>query len=322
MEFQINRRTMLTALAATGAMAMHESPLSARRAKPFFDRIKKPIGLQLYTLGDEIAKDIDATLAKVAAIGFRDLQLPQLYGQSPAALKAAGDRAGVKFSCIHLAATPNVPATALSMLSEPQRIVDDLGTLGATGGVMPIMLFPANFKMQPGEDFRAAMARSLIEGGEDTWKRTAALLNEKAAALKPHGIHIGYHNHNMEFAPIGKTSGWEILANETDKALVKFEIDVGWVAAGGLDPVAFLKKHKGRVRWLHAKDVQPSTKANYALQMDPTEVGSGKQDWAKILPAAYQAGCEHFYVEQEAPFMMPRIDSAAKGFAYLKALKA
>lgn len=322
MAFQMNRRTMLTALAATGAIAMHESPLSARKAKPFFDRIKKPIGLQLYTLGDEIAKDIDATLARVAAIGFRDLQLPQLYGQSPAALKAAGARAGVKFSCIHLAATPNVPATALSMLSEPQRIVDDLGALGATGGVMPIMLFPANFKMQSGEDFRAAMARSLIEGGEDTWKRTAALLNEKAAALKPHGIHIGYHNHNMEFAPIGKTSGWEILANETDKALVKFEIDVGWVAAGGLDPVAFLKKHKGRVRWLHVKDVQPSTKTNYALQMDPTEVGSGKQDWAKILPAAYQAGCEHFYVEQEAPFTIPRIDAAAKGFAYLKALKA
>lgn len=322
MTYQLTRRGLMSGLAAAGAIAMHDSPLSAAKPKLFFERIGKPIGLQLYTLGDDFANDIDGMLAKVANIGFRDLQLPQLFGKSPAELKAAGDRVGVKFSCVHLAATPGTPATALSMLSSTQRIVDDLGALGATGGVMPIMLFPASFKMQPGEDFRTALSRALIEGGVDTWKRTAALLNEKASALKPHGIHIGYHNHNMEFAPIGKTTGWEILANETDKSLVKFEVDVGWVAAGGLDPVAFLKKYKGRVRWLHAKDVQRSTKTNYALQMDPTEVGSGKQDWARILPAAYKAGVEHFYVEQEAPFTMARIDSAAKGFGYLKALKA
>ena len=322
MTYQLNRRGILAALAAGGVMALHESPVAAGKSRPFFQRINKPIGLQLYTLGEDIAKDIDATLANVANIGFRDLQLPQLYGQSPSALKAAADRAGVTISCIHLAATPNTPATALSMLSETQRIVDDLGALGATGGVMPIMLFPKDFSVRQGESFPTALARALREDGFDTWKRTAALLNEKAAALKPHGIRIGYHNHNMEFAPIGNTSGWEILRSETDASLVKFEIDVGWVAAAGLDPVAFLKKHKGRVRWLHVKDVQPSTKVNYALQMDPTEVGSGKQDWSKILPAAYQAGCEHFYVEQEAPFTMARIDSAAKGFAYLKALRA
>lgn len=322
MTYQLSRRDLMSGLVAAGAIAMQERPLSAANTKLFFERIRKPIGLQLYTLGDDFATDIDGMFAKVAAIGFRDLQLPQLFGQAPAELKAAGDRAGVKFSCVHLAATPNTPATALSMLSSTQRIVDDLGALGANGGVMPIMLFPKDFKLQQGEDFRAALSRALITGGVDTWKRTAALLNEKAAALKPHGIQIGYHNHNMEFAPIGKTTGWEILASETDKSLVKFEVDIGWVAAGGLDPVAFLNKYTGRVRWLHVKDVQRSTKTNYALQMDPTEVGSGKQDWARILPAAYKAGVEHFYVEQEAPFTMVRIDAAAKGFGYLKALRA
>jgi sugar phosphate isomerase/epimerase len=322
MNHPVTRRSLIAGLAAAGAIAMNESPAIAAKSKLFFERIRRPIGLQLYTLGDDVAKDVDGTLASVAKIGFRDLQLPQLFGKTPAELRAAGDRAGVKFSCIHLAATPGTPATALSMTSPVQKIVDDLGVLGATGGVMPIMLFPANFKPRQGEDFRAALSRSLVEGGADTWKRTAALLNEKAAALKPHGITVGYHNHNIEFAPIGDTNGWEILASETDKNLVKFEIDVGWIAAAGLDPVAFLKKYKGRVRWLHVKDVQVTTQTNYALNMDPTEVGSGKQDWAKILPAAYKAGCEHFYVEQEAPFTMPRIDSAAKGHAFLKVLKA
>jgi sugar phosphate isomerase/epimerase len=246
------------------------------RKRGFFELIGKPIGVQLYTLCDDFVTDIDGMLAKVANIGFRDLQLPQLFGKSPAELEAAGDRACVKLSCVHLAATSGTPASALSMLSSTKRIVDDLGALGATGGVIPIMLFPKDFKMQQVEDFRAALSRALIAGGVDTWNRTAALLNEKAAVLKPHNIQIGYHNHNMEFAPIGKTTGWEILASETDKSLVKFEVDIGWVAAGGLDPVTFLNKYKGRLRWLHVKDVQRSTKTNYALQMDPTEVGLGK----------------------------------------------
>jgi sugar phosphate isomerase/epimerase len=321
-----NRRFFLSGLAVAGAMAMHNGPALAAKSlvkgKGFFNRIARPIGLQMYTLGDEPAKDIDGTLAKVAAIGYRDLELPQLYGKTPAELKAAAERAKVTFSCIHLSAMPNIPATALSMMSGSQRIVDDLGVLGIKDVVLPIMLLPADFKPAAGETFQAAIARAMVEAGADTWKRTAALLNEKAAALKPHGIRVGYHNHNLEFAPVGNTTGWDILAHETDKTLVKFEIDVGWIAAAGLDPVAFLGANKGRVRWLHVKDIQATTKTNFALTMDPTEVGSGKQDWAHILPAAYRAGVEHFYLEQEAPFTMARMDSAAKGYAYLTGLKA
>jgi sugar phosphate isomerase/epimerase len=316
------RRALLTSLAATGAIAMTESCLGApAKKKLFFERIGRPIGLQLYTLGDDVAKDVDATLAKVAAIGFRDLQLPQLYGKKPADLRAAADRAGVTFSCVHLAAMPQIPASMLSMKSDPQRIIDDLGALGATGAVLPIMLLPTDLKPRKGEGMLEMLVRAGTESGEDIWKRTAALLSEKAIALKSAGITVGYHNHNMEFAPIGKSNGFEILAKEADK-LVKFEVDVGWVAAAGLDPVAFLNKHKGRVRWLHAKDIQPSTKTNYGLKMDPTEVGSGKQDWARVLNAAHKAGCQHYYVEQEAPFTMARIDAAAKGYAFLKGLRA
>ncbi len=318
----MTRRSLLGALGATGAALMFETQLDAAGGKPFFQRIGLPIGLQLYTLGEEPAKDLDGTLAKVAAIGYRDLELPQLYGKSPADLREAAARAGVNFSAIHLAATPNTPKTALSMLSEPQRIVDDLGALGVRDAVMPIMLFPDNFRPVAGEPFQATLARAIVAAGPDLWKRTAALLNEKAQALKPHGIRIGYHNHNVEFASVGQSNGWDILAAETDKALVQFEIDVGWISAAGHDPVAFLVRHAGRVRWLHMKEVKATTKTNFALSMDPGEVGTGKQDWARILPAAKKAGCEHFYVEQEPPFAIPRMESAAKSYAYLAALKA
>ena len=311
----LNRRALLSGLAASAALATMPEALAATRG--FFNRVGKPIGLQLYTLGDDVGKDLDRTLASVAAIGFRDLELPQLFGKTPAELKAAADRAAVNFSAIHLADMPNMPTEALSLKSPVQRIVDDLGALGVHDAVLPIMSIPATFKMGPGDTFQTAIARALAEAGPDHWKHTAERLNERAAALKPFGIRMGYHNHNVEFAPIGGTTGWDILVAETDPKLVWFEVDVGWIAAAGLDPAAFLNRHKGRVRWLHVKDLQASTQTNFALRMDPTEVGSGKQDWPRILAAAQAAGVEHYYLEQEAPFAMPRIDAAAKGFAFL-----
>lgn len=301
---------------------MIDGPAQATRERLFFKRIGKPIGLQLYTLGDEPAQDLSGTLSRLAATGFRDLQLPSLFGKTPAALRAAADQAGVAFSCIHLGVPPLAPSGALSLASDVQRIVDDLGTLGIKDTVLPLMPLPASFKRGADGDFRAAVVRSLADAGPDHWKKTAALLNERAAALKPLGIRLGYHNHNVEFVRYGKQTGWDILAAETDQTLVFFEVDIGWVAAAGLDPVAFLKRHAGRVRWMHVKDVRASTKPNVALMMDPTEVGSGKQDWARILPAAHRAGCEHFYIEQEPPFEIPRMDAAAKGYAFLKGLRA
>lgn len=306
----------LTGLAMTGPSAV------AASRKPFFQRIGKPIGLQLYTLGEEPTKDLSGTFARLGQIGYKDLQLPSLLGKTPAELKAAADRIGARYSCIHLAAMPGMSADSLGLMSSVQKIVDDLGALGIKDAVMPILQIPDTFRTASGKSFQEKIVNALQMAGGDTYKKTANLLNERAAALKPHGIQLGYHNHNLEFAPLGNTTGWDILVKETDPALIKFEVDVGWVAAAGLDPVAFMKAHKGRVRWLHVKDLKPSTKANYALTMDPTEVGSGKQDWAKLLPAARKAGIEHFYVEQEAPFSMPRLDSAAKGFEYLSKLVA
>ena len=320
-DFITDRRSLVAGLASMAAFGGAIPAAFAAKPRNMFERLKASVGLQLYTLGDEPVADLDGTLAKVAAIGYRDLELPQLYGKTPAELKAAADKAGVTFSSIHLAATPNVPKTALSLLSEPQRIVDDLGALGVKSAVLPIMLFPPNFKENPGENVLAALVRALQEAGADIWKQTANVLNEKAAALQPHGISVSYHNHNVEFQPIGKTSGWEILIAETDKKLVGLEVDIGWLGAAGIDPVSFLRRHKGRCRALHVKDIQATTKTNFALSMDPTEVGSGTINWSRVLPAAKEAGVRHFYVEQEPPFKTTRMEAAAKSFAYLSQLR-
>ncbi len=316
------RRSLLTGLAATGVFAMLEGTAMAAPKKSFFSRVGLPIGLQLYTLGDEVARDLDATFAKVAALGYRDIELPQLYGRTPADIRAAADRAGLAITSLHLALSTKGFTSGLSLASDSAQIADSLGALGATWGVAPIMLFPDNWKAAPGETFQAAIGRAMVASGPDIWKRTAALLNEKAAVLKPLGIRTGYHNHNLEFAPLGKTTGWEILLAETDPALISLEVDIGWVAAAGLDPVAFLERHRGRVSHLHVKDLKPGKPANFALSMDPSEVGAGKQDWARILPAALKAGARHFYVEQEPPFAIPRMEAIKRSHDFLAGLKA
>ncbi|HEX2818447.1 MAG TPA: sugar phosphate isomerase/epimerase, partial [Phenylobacterium sp.] len=131
-----------------------------------------------------------------------------------------------------------------------------------------------------------------------------------------------YHNHNIEFAPKGETNGLEILLKYTDPALVPFEMDVGWVVAAGHDPFALLKAHPGRFRQMHVKDVKASTKANFAFQQDPADIGSGIIDWKRLLPAAYAHGVRDFFVEQEAPFDKPRLESVRIDFDYLNALVA
>lgn len=301
---------------------MAQAPAAwAGSKQPFFARTGHKIGLQLYTLGDEPAKDLDGVLARLAGIGYKDLELPGLLGKSAADLKAAASRAGVSFSCIHLSPLAFPGNDGFVLNAEPQKIVDTLGTLGITDVVVPLPPLPENFAPKEGESLPDAIARALVETGADGYKKTAAMLNAKAAALKPHGIRMGYHNHNVEFAKIGDTTGWDILVQETDPALIFFEIDLGWVVAAGLDPAKFLKQHKNRARWVHMKDVQASTKANVTLKMDPTEVGSGQINWSRVLKAAHKAGVERYYVEQEAPFAIARMEAVTKSHAFLSGVK-
>lgn len=319
---EFSRRSLLAGFGAAGAMSMIGAPAFATSRRPFFQRVGLPIGLQIYTLGN--VTDLDATFAEVAAIGYREIELPNLLGKQPAEVAAAAKRAGLKISSIHV---PLANGSGLAFGAEPAKLAEILGTLGAKWAVAPLLQLPANMRPLPGEDFPKAIARSVAAEGESIWKKTAAALNEAGTKLHPLGIGVAYHNHNVEFAPIvrstgGSTTGWDILVRETDPRLVSFEVDLGWVTAAGRDPIAFLGQHRGRIKLLHVKDVAAGSPTNFAISMKPTEVGSGTQPWGRLLPAAFAAGVRHFYVEQEPPFAIPRIEAARKSYAYLAALKA
>jgi sugar phosphate isomerase/epimerase len=314
MTLAFDRRQLLTGMTA---MAMTPTVLNAKLRKPFFVRSGNTIGLQLYTLGDEWAKDTDAVFAQLAGIGIKDLELPGLMDKTPRALRAAADRAGVSFSSYHLPAAPIFAPTGLSLLSSPSEIADALGELGATSAVVPLHPLPEGFQFVPGKTGMADLVAALGAAGADYWKRFAAELNVKAQALTAHGITLGYHNHNTDFAPVGKSTGWEILQAETDPGHVFFELDLGWVSAAGRDPATEIRRLGRRVRWLHLKDVKATTKRNFALQMDPSVVGEGRLNWSAILGAAATVGVQHFYIEQEPPFAIPRMEAVQRGHANL-----
>lgn len=306
----LDRRTFLAA--ATVTMA---GPAAAAAERPFFRRRELPIGLQLYTLGN-ISQTLDDTLGRVAATGFRTVELAGYYGRTPVQLRQALDRVGLRCTSSHIRLTPG---------QDYAKLAAEARVIGFDRVIHPMFNFPpgADMRTRPGETFADVIGRIGLAMTADQWKAEADLLNTAGAALKVEGLRVGYHNHNVEFAPgpNGQT-GLDILLQNADPALVAFEMDAGWVAAAGLDPVDLLRRHPGRFELMHVKDIKASTKPNFALRQDPAEVGAGSMNWPRILPAAYAAGVRRFFVEQEPPFVHSPLESVAISFRYLDALVA
>lgn len=312
----MNRRELLGAgLALSGALIAGGARATAR---PFFAAHRLPIGLQLYTVDPDLDRDFDGTLARLARIGFRSVEMAGFHGHDAATIRRAFDAHGLRCTSAHIqpSGRGNGPSFA-----DHDSLVRAMHTIGVTDVILPIPLFPRDFRLpaqtNAGDGFR--LSGEAMKA--DDWRRTAAFLNDQAGSLAPHGLRVGYHNHNFGFAPVGDTTGIDILLGETDPKTVAFEMDVGWVAAAGHDPIALLKAHRGRFTQMHVKDIKASTVPNFDVRQDPTEVGSGTIDWRHILPVAYAEGVRRFYIEQEPPFPGPRIDSVAKSFRYLTTLE-
>jgi sugar phosphate isomerase/epimerase len=322
-----DRRSLLRGTGMIGMMALLGgcSRLAAGEddaAQPFFTRIGKPIGLQLYALGDELTADIPGVLKTLAGMGYGEVELPNLLGKTAPELRAMADAAGLTIACLHIPAMPFAPSDGLTFQSSPDEIADVAGELGISHVVLPFPILPAGFAPGAGEDFPTAISRAFGGVGLDHWRMVAARFNEIGAAMKARGLQLAYHNHNLEFAPLEGTTPWNVLMAETDAELVKVQLDLGWVATAGLDPVAELGKLAGRVVSVHVKDVAADNRAGFYFGTSPAAVGSGTIDWKAVLPACEAAGAQHYFVEQEPPFTTTRVEAAAQSAAFLKAVTA
>jgi sugar phosphate isomerase/epimerase len=292
----------------------------AAASVPFFKRHHLPLGLQLYTVGAAARKDLQGTLSRVAAAGYQTVELAGLYGNSPQAMRKAADDAGLKYTSIHI---PPQSANGEPGFDQPPEVLAaSMQVLGLADVVLPTFLMPAHLpKPDPKNGgFGGYLDQVGPQFTADDWKATAAFLNSKGAALQKVGLRLSYHNHNVEFRPIGDSCGLEILLENTDPKVVHFEMDVGWVAAGGADPIKILEHRKGRFKMMHVKDLMATTKTNYAMRQDPAEVGNGMLPWREILDVAYATGVRKFFVEQEPPFKGDPLDSIAISAKYLSAI--
>lgn len=313
----IMRRRVLTAGAAIGLAAMARPT----RARLFFDRIRHPIGINLYVVSSDVAKDPQGTAQSLAAIGYREVETG-LEGHDAKTIATAIRSAGL--SCASLNLLPRPLQGGRSLADDEAVIARDAHELGAAYVTCTLYPLPAVLDMRrlPGEGTKSLLERVPREAQRDDWKRAADFLNRKGAALRREGVRLAYHNHNPEFLPIGETNGLSILLERTDPALVHFHMDAGWVVAAGQDPVTLLRAHPGRFRLMHVKDLSAAHRQNTVLDARTVEVGSGVIDWARVLPAARAAGVRHFTVEQEPPYNQAPLQAAAQSFRWLNALDA
>lgn len=302
-----NRRGFLRGSAAAVALAAAGRSISHLWANP----LGLPIGLQLYTVRQQIAKDLKGTLAQVAAIGYQEVEIDGFYHQKPADLKQMLQADGLK--------APSGHCGAEQLKSDPSELISSYREVGAE---YLVCSFPAH---RPGAPQPAHVAGQPFAPNFDAedYKWMAEVFNKTGKQCEEAGLQFAYHNHNLDFKMIDDEPALDWLLHNTDSKLVQLEMDCYWVSRAGKDPVAYMKKYAGRVPLLHIKDMKagltPTTDIVKGGDHDFTEAGRGVIDWKRIFAAAPEAGVKHYFVEQDT-CDGPPIESARISFEYLKNL--
>jgi sugar phosphate isomerase/epimerase len=295
----MDRRAFLeTAGILTAAMLSgHRTARAAEEHK-----IEK-LGVQLYTVRDQMKSDFDGTLAKAAAIGYKEVEFAGDFDHSPKEVRAAIARHGLISPACHV---------SWEVLGDkwPAQI-ESAKIIGQSYVVCPWI--PEEIRKQ-----------------EDGWQRAAETFNRAGEASKKAGIQFAYHNHWFEFLPnensLKGKRPYDFLLETCDSNLVKMELDLCWIVLGGGDPLQYFDRYPGRFPLVHVKDVKKLPKVSVAggqnfgdSMKDMTEVGSGIIDWKKIFAQSERAGIKHYIVEYDKP--AAPFESIKTSYEYLRQLR-
>jgi sugar phosphate isomerase/epimerase len=298
-----SRRTFLQ----TGAASLVGASLTPRRAQA--SPWGRPIGLQLYSVREMLAKDYAGTLRQVAAIGYKEVEAAGFYGRTAPQVKAAMSSAGLDCVGAHYSYTDLYPALD-QIIAFNQQI----------GSRYVVCSFPG-FR-NPARVQGKSFAEQVNSFTLDDFRWNADQFNRIGAKVAKAGLMFAYHNHTMEFTPTHGVTPFNELLRLTDPALVTFEMDCGWVHVGGGDPVFYLRHFPTRITLLHVKDFKPTAQpASVAHPPPPAELGRGTMDYRPIFAAAQDRYIKHYYVEQEG-FDMPPLQALRIDFNYMQQLKA
>jgi len=236
------------------------------RAVPRVTKLDR-VGLQLYTVRDQMKLDFESTIARVAQIGYKEVEFAGYYNRSPADVRAILDHNGLSAPSTHIA------------FENADQWKTALATAKAVGHEYIVM------------PWIPAERRKTL----DDWKNFAQVFNQAGQMARDAGLQFAYHNHDFEFPKIDGQVPYDVLLQNTDPKLVQLEIDLYWITKGGQDPLAYFARWPGRIPLVHVKDSAgpPDHKM--------VDVGQGKIDWKRIFAKKDQAGIKHVFVEHDQP---------------------
>ncbi|MCZ6916832.1 MAG: TIM barrel protein [Gemmatimonadetes bacterium] len=275
----MNRREALLTLGA-GAIGT----LGARQGFRLSDQLDR-IGVQLYTVRRAMAEDFEGTLARVASIGYAEVEFAGYFDREPRAISAILEANGLSAPSAHV---------GYDLLEDGwDRVLDDAVTVGHQYLICPSL--PQN-----------------VRGSLDGYRRVADRFNRAGRQAHQAGLRFGYHNHDFEFTPIDGRIPYNMLLDETDPEYVTQQMDLFWIANAGHNPSDYFAAYPGRFSSVHVKDMDGSPDRHMV------DVGQGVLDFAAWFAQRNQAGIKHFFVEHDQPF--DPIASIRASYEYLRRL--
>jgi sugar phosphate isomerase/epimerase len=274
----MKRRTFIETTIAAGVVSATAGS-SAWGAGPVhhIDRI----GLQLYTVRDQMKIDFDGTVAGVAKIGYKEVEFAGYFGKTPKEARAVLDKNGLTSPSAHH------PMDALE--KNISEILDGAHVIGQKFIVCPYL----------DEKSRTA----------DGYKKLVESCNTIGEATRKAGIQFAYHNHSFEFENVEGIEGkpFDYILAQTDPKLVKVEMDLCWITVGGQDPIAYFNKYPGRFPLVHVKDWSKEGSdpggnvgaVGHSVTGHIANVGAGSIDWKNIFAHSGKAGIQHYFVEND-----------------------
>jgi sugar phosphate isomerase/epimerase len=256
---------------------------------------KGPVGLQLYSLRDQFAKDVSGTLDKVKAFGIKNVELAGTYGLTPEKFKTQLSARGLK---------------AVSAHFPYERFRDDVEGIAVEAKTFGMKYVGCAWI--PHDD----------PFDEKTCRTAIAVFNKAGEALAKHGIKFFYHVHGYEFQPSGQGTLFDLLMAETNPKFVSYQMDVFWIVHPSQDPVKLLEKYGKRWQLMHIKGMKKGTPTGLLTgHTDVTNdvpLGTGQIDYPPILRAARKAGVQWYIIEDESPSSEQQIPQSLR---YLETVK-
>jgi sugar phosphate isomerase/epimerase len=257
--------------------------------------LNAPIGLQMWSLREYLPKDLAGTLAKIRAMGFREVEGAGLWKHTVGQLRSALDSAGLRCQSAHV---------------QFERLRDD-----APGAFAEAKALGASWVVCPWIAHEKEFTR------EDALK-SAEVFNKAATAAEAGGLRFAYHCHGYEMLPAPEGTRFDTLARNTDPAKVMFQVDVFHALHGGGNPVDLIARYAARVTSLHLKDLKKGVAikagTGTATPADDVPLGTGQVDWPAVLRAAMKAKISFYYLEDESADPLTHIPQSLE---YLKNLK-